>query len=61
MNTLELNQMEIIEAGNASCYWALAGLLVVGLSVGVVTGGVGIALWAAGATTGLGGAVTSCT
>jgi len=60
MNTLELNQMEIIEAGNAGCYWSLAGILVVGISAGVVTGGVGILLWGASAVTGVGGMVTSC-
>lgn len=63
MKKMELNQMENLEGGtsNVDCVAAGAGLLLGALTVGALTGGIGIAIWGAGMGLNLFGMMRSCT
>lgn len=65
MKKLELNQMENLEGGQdtVDCGLALGGLMLSAVSItciGMVTGGLGFALWGIGTAAGLASMVRSC-
>ncbi|WPO79719.1 hypothetical protein [Flavobacterium sp. KACC 22761] len=62
MKKLELIQMENLEGGadSVDCVIAGAGLILGALTIGAVTGGIGLAMWGAGMGLNIVGMMRSC-